>query len=162
MRSASTSFSDTVRASGRTPSSKLLSASIALATPEELRAFELPEDSLVLHIHRVRFGDDVALCVEHATLPAQRFPGLLRHDLEAPPYKTLRVKYGVEVTWTRYEVEATTPHAHAARHFGISHRASCLRTRTVSRDQDGTVIERTTSLYRGDFYTLTLETGQRP
>lgn len=158
---ASTSFSDTVRASGRTPSSKLISAAIKQATQEELQAFELPDGSSVLHIERVRFGDDVALCVEHATLPADRFPGLLGHDLEASLYNTLRLKYDVEVTWTRYEVQATTPHAEAARHLGISNRTSCLRTRTVSRDQNGTVIERTTTLYRGDFYTLTLETGQR-
>ncbi|WP_169745018.1 GntR family transcriptional regulator [Cryptosporangium arvum] len=87
-----------------------------------MRAFELPDESSVLHIPRVRFGDDVPLCVEHATLPAERFPGLLGHDLLASLYGILRVKYGVEVTWTRSEVEAATTPPDAARHLGISSR----------------------------------------
>jgi len=156
---SSMSFTETMQASGRTPSSRLIAAALRAATPEERELLGLLESASVYQIDRVRFGDDVALCFERATLPAARFPGLLGQNLERSLYQTLRTKFQVVVAGTRFEVAARVPDAAAAVHLGIDRRTPCLETRTLSRDADGAVVERTVSLYRGDVYQLTLDTG---
>lgn len=156
---SSTSFSETMRASGRVPTSRLVTASIAAATEEERSDLELEARGLVIHLERVRCGDGVPLCYERATLSATRFPGLLGHDLEKSLYTTLRTRYDTVISRARFEVDAALPDPVAAEHLGIPRGTPCLRARNISRDQHGTVVERATSLYRGDMYTLTIETG---
>ncbi|WP_159618712.1 GntR family transcriptional regulator [Ruania rhizosphaerae] len=153
----STSFSETMRASGRVPSSRLLSAAIEPATEDECRQLGLEPGDAVLHIRRVRYGDDVPLCLEHARLAAARFPGLLGHDLEASLYSLLRTKYKTVISRARFEVAATHADPGSAENLGIDTTTPCLRTRTWGRASDGVIVEHTTSLYRGDMYRLTLE-----
>ncbi|MCK6210557.1 GntR family transcriptional regulator [Georgenia sp. EYE_87] len=156
---SSTSFSETIRASGKRPSSRLLLASMEPANEEEREILELAPNSLVIHVHRVRYGDDVPLCVERATLVADLFPGLLGRDLTDSLYATLRSKYGTLISRTRFEVTATFADRETSALLEIGSPTPCLETRTVSRNQDGALVEFTTSLYRGDMYRLVLETG---
>ncbi|SEE74695.1 GntR family transcriptional regulator [Ruania alba] len=155
----STSFSETMRATGRVPSSRLLEASITGATEAERRELDLGGQDAVLHIRRVRYGDDVPLCVEHSRLAADRFPGLLGHDLEASLYALLRTKYHTQIRRARFEVAATLADPASAEHLSIGVDVPCLLTTTVGHDQHGDHVELTTSLYRGDVYRLTLEAG---
>ncbi|MFV0252516.1 MAG: GntR family transcriptional regulator [Beutenbergiaceae bacterium] len=157
---ASTSFSETMRAAGRTPSSTLIAATLSAATQAEALTLELEADHKVIRIQRIRYGDDIPMCVEKATLPAHRFPGLLGHNLEQSLYALLRSKYSTNVTWSRFDVAATIPDAETAARLGIERRTPCLQTENISRDEAGAMIEHTTSLYRGDIYHLTLETGE--
>lgn len=157
---ASTSFTETMRAAGRTARSTLISASLSAATPKEAQVLELAPDDKVIRIQRIRYGDDVPMCLETAALPASRFPGLLGHNLEQSLYALLRTKYHTNVTWSRFDVAATIPDAETAAQLGIDHRTPCLQTENLSWDDAGVMIEYTTSLYRGDIYHLTLETGE--
>ncbi|MFC7579965.1 GntR family transcriptional regulator [Schaalia naturae] len=163
MRSlSSNSFTEAMRAAGKTASSRLVSASITAATDREREALGLAEDGYVIRIERVRLGDDVPLCHEIASLPAERFPGLLGQDLEGSLYALLRQRYSTVVARSRFEVEATLPGAEAAAHLSIARQTPCLRTLNDSWDEDGAPVEHTISLYRGDSYHLVLESGRQP
>lgn len=158
---SSNSFSETMRAAGKTPTSRLISATITTATDEEARLLELAPGETVTRIHRVRLADDLPMCVETATLPARRFPGILGHNLEESLYTLLRQKYDTVVASARFEVEATLPDATVAEHLHIGRHTPCLRTRNLSRDEQGRIVEHTISMFRGDAYRLILETGRQ-
>ncbi|WP_129667475.1 GntR family transcriptional regulator [Phytoactinopolyspora endophytica] len=150
----SISFTETMQRAGREATSKLLSASIQAATPEEVEILGLPENGRAIHVNRLRLGDGVPLCVEHATLNAERFPDLLAFDLEGSMYALLQRKYAVVITRSQFEVIAQLPDAQTATLLQIEPSTPCLRTTSVSRDQHGVPIERTFSTYRGDLYSL--------
>ena len=64
-----TSFSDDMKARGFKTRARWLDQSIGSATPEEAMALNLSPGSEVVRLHRLRFADEQAVALEHATLP---------------------------------------------------------------------------------------------
>src|SRR5260221_6563611 len=71
-----TSFSEDMRARGRTPRSEWLKRSLGSVSPEEALALRLSPGAPVYRFHRLRFADDVPMCVEYATVSAACLPKL--------------------------------------------------------------------------------------
>ena len=71
---SASSFTDAMRAAGRTPSSRLLEATIRQADEVEAGWFAVPAGSLVYSITRVRLGDGIPLAYETAVLDARPSP----------------------------------------------------------------------------------------
>lgn len=153
---SASSFTDAMRAAGRTPSSRLLEATIRQADEVEAGWFAVPAGSLVYSITRVRLGDGIPLAYETAVLDAAPFPGLLGSDLEQSLYDFLESTYGVELIRTGLVVAARLPDAEEARELGIDRAAPCLQTTVTSTDGAGKTIERTRSVFRGDMYEVSL------
>lgn len=153
---SASSFTDAMRAAGRTPSSRLLEATIRQADEVEAGWFSLPTSSLVYSITRVRLGDGIPLAYETAVLDAAPFPGLLGSNLELSLYDFLESTYGVEVIRTGLVVAARLPDADEARELGIDRTAPCLQTTVTSTDGAGKTIEHTRSVFRGDMYEVSL------
>src|SRR5687768_13835080 len=63
-----TSFSEDMRARGRTPKSVWLKRSEGQVTPEEALTLRLSPGTPVYRFHRLRFADDAPMCVEFATI----------------------------------------------------------------------------------------------
>ena len=147
------SFTDSMRAAGMVARAQVLSMS--LGTPSEAIQSRLGIGShaQVLQIDRLRFGDDIPLSIDRTALPAERFPGLLGHDLHGSLYDVLRRKYGVELTRADSRIAAVRPDAEEAALLQIARSVPCLRVTARGLDGD-TVVETTTSLYRGDRYEL--------
>src|SRR5690348_1113729 len=71
-----TSFSEDMRARGRTPKSVWLKRSEGHVTPEEALTLRLGPGTPVYRFHRLRFADDTPMCLEYATIVGTALPSL--------------------------------------------------------------------------------------
>ncbi|MGH8253277.1 MAG: GntR family transcriptional regulator, partial [Steroidobacteraceae bacterium] len=71
-----TSFSEDMRARGRTPRSVWLKKSSGTVTPEEALALRLSPGTPVYRFHRLRYADDAPMAIEYATVVAAALPSL--------------------------------------------------------------------------------------
>src|SRR5688572_16533510 len=69
-----TSFSEDMRARGRTPHSEWLRKSEGTVTPEEALTLRLSPGTPVMRFHRLRYADDAPMSVEYATIVADALP----------------------------------------------------------------------------------------
>jgi len=154
LMSASSSFTDAMRASNRKPSSQLVEATIRPATPEEAEVFEISTTALLAVVRRIRMGDSIPLGYETATLNAALLPGLLGHDLSDSLYEIIRRNYRIEIERTGLIVSSRLPSQAEADFLDVSTKTPCLQTVVTSHAHDKTMLERTISLFRGDQYEL--------
>src|SRR5436190_6598151 len=71
-----TSFSEDMRARGRTPRSVWLKRAAGLVTPEEALTLNLSPGKPVYRFHRLRYADDAPMCIEYATIAGEALPSL--------------------------------------------------------------------------------------
>jgi GntR family transcriptional regulator len=151
------SFTDSMKGSGRVARAEVLSASLTKADLETADRFGLTEGSSIYRLERLRFGDDVPLCIDRSELPADRFPGLLGNDLSGSLYEILRRRYGVELSRAESRVSALLPAPEDAALLEIETWQPCMRVIARGSTVDGAVAEITTSVFRGDLYELLIE-----
>src|ERR1700743_140412 len=75
-----TSFSEDMRARGRTPGSVGMKRAAGTVTPEEALALRLSPGTPVLRFNRIRYADDAPMALEYATIVAAALPGLAAVD----------------------------------------------------------------------------------
>lgn len=156
------SFSETMRATGRTARSEVIAASTVAATSEAAELLHISGGEQVYRLRRLRFGDDTPVAVDRTLLPAARFPGLLDEDLTGSLYALLRRRYRVEVRRAVSDISAVLPDAEDRARLGLSEVVPCLGVRATAMDEEGRVVELTDSTYRGDLYTLRVEHSPLP
>src|SRR5580704_5223283 len=71
-----TSFSEDMRARGRTPRSVWLKRAVGTVTPEEALALRLSPGTPVFRFNRIRYADDAPMALEYATIVASALPSL--------------------------------------------------------------------------------------
>ena len=71
-----TSFSEDMRARGRTPRSVWLKRSEGTVTPEEALRLRLSPGAPVYRFHRIRYADEIPMCLEYATIVATALPSV--------------------------------------------------------------------------------------
>lgn len=151
------SFSEEMRQRGWQPHSVVLQATTTTADVATAAQLGLPVGARVILIERLRFADDEPLAHEHVYLPHSRFPSLLALDLaQASLYELLEREFGARPVYAEESVEAVLLSAEEAALFGLAPGAPALRTRRVTRDEAGNLIEAATTLYRGDRYRMVL------
>ncbi len=148
------SFTDSMRAAGLTARAKVLSMAQRRSTKEEAEELEIPAGDAVYFIERLRFGGDVPLSIDRSLLPAHLFPGLLGVDLTGSLYEILARKYDTQLSRAESRVSAVLPSQDDADLLTIDATTPCIRVVAKGATADVGVVERTTSLYRGDRYEL--------
>ena len=151
-----TSFSEDMRARGRTPRSTWLKRAVGTVTPEEALALRLSPGTPVYRLHRLRYADDVPMAIEYTTVVASALPAieevgeslyaaLERH--EQRPVRALQRMRAVLLTGERAKLLKTKEHAAGL----LVERLGSLR--------DGNAVEFSQSYYRGDVYDFIAELG---
>lgn len=151
------SFTESMRAAGRTARAEVLSAGIAAAGDDVASELGIEPSEPVYTVERLRFGNDTALCIDRSRLPADLFPNLLGNDMSGSLYEILRRRYDIHLTRASSRVSAVRPTAREAELLGITAEQPCLRVIARGSTAGGRVAEVTTSIYRGDLYELLIE-----
>jgi GntR family transcriptional regulator len=149
-----TSFSEDMRARGRTPRSTWLKRAAGTVTPEEALALRLSPGTPVYRLHRLRYADDVPMAIEYATVVASALPAieevgeslyaaLERHEMR--PVRALQRLRAVLLTGERAKLLKAKEHAAGL----LVERLGSLR--------DGNAVEFSQSYYRGDAYDFIAE-----
>ena len=149
-----TSFSEDMRARGRTPRSEWLKRSEGAVTPEEALTLRLSPGAPVYRFHRLRYADDTPMCLEYATIAATALPSLsavgasLYEALEAAGNRPVRALQRLRALLLNTE-QARLLHAREGDAGLLVERVGFLR--------DGSAVEFCQTYFRGDTYDFVAE-----
>ena len=149
-----TSFSEDMRARGRTPRSEWIKRSSGTVTPEEAMKLALSPGSLVYRFHRLRYADDAPMCIEYATIAGEALPSLdavgvsLYEALERAGNRPVRALQRLRALLLSAE-HAKLLNAHEGDAGLLVERLGFLR--------DGRAVEFCQTYYRGDTYDFVAE-----
>jgi GntR family transcriptional regulator len=149
-----TSFSEDMRARGRTPRSEWLKRSEGAVTPEEALTLRLSPGAPVYRFHRLRYADDTPMCLEYATISSAALPSLsavgasLYEALEAAGNRPVRALQRLRALLLNTE-QARLLHAKEGDAGLLVERVGFLR--------DGSAIEFCQTYFRGDTYDFVAE-----
>jgi GntR family transcriptional regulator len=149
-----TSFSEDMRARGRTPRSVWLKRAAGTVTPEEALALRLSPGTPVFRFNRIRYADDAPMALEYATIVATALPSLeavdtsLYEALERAGQRPVRALQRLRaVLLTEYQAELLKAKPGDAG----------LLVERLGSLPDGRAIEFSQSFYRGDTYDFVAE-----
>ncbi|HVO87674.1 MAG TPA: GntR family transcriptional regulator [Casimicrobiaceae bacterium] len=149
-----TSFSEDMRARGRTPRSEWLKRSEGAVTPEEALTLRLSPGAPVYRFHRLRYADDTPMCLEYATISATALPSLsavgtsLYEALQSAGNRPVRALQRLRALLLNTE-QARLLHAREGDAGLLVERVGFLR--------DGSAIEFCQTYFRGDTYDFVAE-----
>ncbi len=149
-----TSFSEDMRARGRTPRSVWLKRSTGTVTPEEALTLRLSPGTPVYRFHRLRFADDAPMAIEVATVVSSALPSIdavnesLYEALERTGHRPVRALQRLRAVILSTE-QAELLKAKAGDPGLLVERLGSLR--------DGSAVEFSQSYYRGDIYDFVAE-----
>ncbi|NRR32845.1 GntR family transcriptional regulator [Oxalobacteraceae bacterium] len=148
------SFSEDMRARGRTPRSEWLNRSVGTVTPEESIRLRLSPGEPVYRFHRVRYADDTPMCVEYATVVASCLPSV--EVVEASMYEALQ-QAGNRPVRALQRLSALLLSAEQARLLLANERDAGLAVERLAFLRDGRAVEFCRSYFRGDAYDFVSE-----
>ena len=149
-----TSFSEDMRARGRTPHSVWLRKSAGSVTPEEALTLRSSPGTPVFRFHRIRFADDAPMAVEYATVLASCLPGI--DAVESSLYEALE-RTGNRPVRALQRLRAVLLAAEQAELLKANERDAGLLVARLGFLKDGRAVEFSQSYYRGDIYDFVAE-----
>jgi GntR family transcriptional regulator len=147
-----------LRDQGFLAGTRLISASVVDADRRCARALALRPGALVLSVVRIRLADGAPLSLEHARLPADRFPDLLEESLGGSLYELLQARYAVVPAESEERIEVVAADAEQAGILVVEVGAPLLSITRIARDGDGRPIEFSHDLFRADRTRITVRT----
>ncbi|WP_083232527.1 UTRA domain-containing protein [Endozoicomonas atrinae] len=152
-------FHTMVTDQGRSPATRLLSASLVPATAGVQRLLGLQPLTPVYRLQRLRSVDNrVVVYVENYIIP-EYFPGLLEHNLERSLSDVYREHYSTSYHRVRFQLYPVGLHGDSAHHLKVTTGSSGLLVTRVNQNSEGLVIDCDFEYWRHDAIVITAETG---
>jgi GntR family transcriptional regulator len=148
------SFTDDMRARGRIAGCRVIDQGVRFPSPDEAVALALSSRDQVTFLTRVRLADGEPLALEHAAVPTRILPDPA--EVGDSLYTALQAREAVPVRALQ-RLRAATASATDAEHLGIPPGSPVMATVRYGYVADGTPVEFTRSLYRGDRYDFIAE-----
>src|SRR5580698_10847296 len=149
-----TSFSEDMRARGRTPRSVWLKRAAGTVTPEEALALRLSPGTPVFRFNRIRYADDAPMALEYATIVATALPSL--EAVDASLYEALE-RAGHRPVRALQRLRAVLITSDQADLLKAKAGDAGLLVERLGSLPDGRAIEFSQSYYRGDTYDFVAE-----
>ncbi|MCH3922077.1 GntR family transcriptional regulator [Limosilactobacillus sp.] len=152
-----TSFTEMMQAAGKRPSSRTISYHLTIPSQTEIEKLKLPAGAQVLRMERVRYGDDVPICFEIATIPAQLIENFSKEEVTSSFYRTLEKKANLYPGHAVQMISATKATERIATYLQIKRGDALLRMSQLSYLQDGRPFEYVHTQYVGSRFEFVLE-----
>ncbi len=148
------SFSEDMKARGRTPSSEWLLREKGSVTPDEALSLGLSPGTAVFRFHRIRMSDGEPMALEYSTIPASA----LNHSgkISSSLYATLDT-YGNRPVRALQRLRAVPFEGEIAVLLGVPAGSPGLFIERRAYLRTGQTVEVTQSYYRGDAYDFVAE-----
>lgn len=133
---------------------KWLRQEVTKATEEEAHGLDIPKNSLVAHLKRIRYINNMPLSIEHAVIPQSILddPSKIKHSL----YQYLRESHHAPVRAIQKISAQICPNADASL-LEIPPQSAILYIERRTFDPSDTIAEYVRSIYRSDLYELVAE-----
>jgi GntR family transcriptional regulator len=149
-----TSFSEDMLARGRTPRSVWLARSEGTVTPEEAMRLGLSPGAPVFRFHRIRYADEIPMCLEYATIVKSSLPAL--ETVGVSMYQALE-EAGNRPVRALQRLSAILLNAEQAKLLQAKEGDAGLSVERLGFLRDGTAVEFCRSYFRGDMYDFVAE-----
>lgn len=149
-----TSFSEDMRSRGRTPRSVWLTRAEGTVSPEEALRLRLSPGTPVYRYHRIRYADEVPMCIEYATIVAACLPSL--ETVGVSMYEALDAA-GNRPARALQRLSAILLDAEQARLLQAQAGDAGLCVERLGFLRDGMAVEFCRSYFRGDIYDFVAE-----
>ncbi len=144
------SFSETVKAMGFEPSTKIVEFSVTLP-PQDI-ADKLMVSTKVYRALRLRLADDIPVAIEEVFMPLNIAPGLKLIDLKSSLYKLINETFGRNIGSADSSVSAMHPSAKQQEYLRIDRNTPVLKIDSLYYGVSGEPLYYERALYRADMY----------
>ncbi|MHA8137872.1 GntR family transcriptional regulator [Lactobacillaceae bacterium Scapto_B20] len=152
-----TSFTDIMVAQGKTPSSKTISYHLTEPSLSEIEKLKIKQNERVLRMERVRYGDQVPICFEVATVPEKVVDGLSKSDVSSSLYRALEEKKDLVPRKAHQTVSSMLASEKIANYLDIKKGDAILRLHQITYLQSGEPFEYVRTQYVGKRFEFYLE-----
>lgn len=150
------SFSEDMRARGIVPGSLSMSAEVVGAGARIGYALGVSPADDVVHIRRVRTGDDAPMCIENSYLPERLVPGLVDRLGSDSLYGVLERDFSLRLERADQVIKVTVLEPELAAELQVPAFSPAFLVMRTAFDNRGRAVEYAESLYRGDRYSYEL------
>ncbi|MHB1930983.1 MAG: GntR family transcriptional regulator [Acidimicrobiales bacterium] len=150
-----------LRSQGLRAGTRVVEAAMAPAGRTVARQLGMRADDLVVSVVRIRLADGTPISIDHARLPADRFPGLLERPLGGSIYELLAQHYGCEPSEAVERIEVVPASPDEAGLLEVEPGAPLLSITRTTADQEGVPIEFSHDLFRCDRTRIVVRTPGR-
>jgi len=152
-----TSFTDLMLAQGKVPSSKTNSYHVTSPSLSESEKLALKPNEQVLRMERIRYGDDLPICFEVATVPERLVKQFTKDEVTSSLYRTLEEKASLVPGKAQQTVSAMSASERIAEYLSVRRGDALLRLRQISYLQTGEPFEYVRTQYVGNRFEFYLE-----
>lgn len=146
---AVTSFTNLMIQEGKTPSTRVVAFGIKSASLQETEALQLPPNSNVMKVERVRYGDKVPILYETVAIPEIVAEQLTREDIMNSLYEAIVTKLGQSIGEAEQVMEAALISEKIAPYLEVKIGTPVMKLRQITKLSDGRPFEFTRSQYVG-------------
>ena len=155
-------FSNEMEKRGLRTSTSMLANKVLPAHKTIAEALAIHEGTDLIQVSRLRYADDIPMCMENAFLIRERCPRVAEEDFSTQSLRTFLVEnYNIVWNHARQKIFAVKATARLARQLKVGAGDPFIYVERVSFDQLGTPGEYLQAYYRGDSYYLTAELNAR-
>lgn len=148
------SFSEDMRARGREPGTSWLCREVGAANAEEARHLGIDVGEPVARLHRLRFADGEPIALEWTVSPSRLLPD--PQEVGASFYEALRAE-GHQPVKASQHITAVTIGGEWCRLLKVREGHAALDIHRVAERADGTLVEWSRSIFRGDAYDFVVD-----
>jgi len=139
-----------LRSQGVTAGTRVVTAALGAADEEVAKELGLEAGAMVVNLVRIRLADGSPISVEHATFPADRFPGLLELPLGGSVYELLEEHFGARPGEAVERIEVIPASRDEAAILGVASGAPLLSITRTTVDEVGRPMEHSHDLFRAE------------
>ena len=144
-------FTELMRKHNMRPSGRVFTNEVIPAPQSIRQIMELEEARQVVHLIRVRYGDEEPLIIEQSYFNYDCFEPLLEENLEdSSIYELLYKKTSHRLGEARQTIEATTVGPFEQQHLNLATGTPLLVIKRLIKLLDGTIFQYSEDIYRSD------------
>lgn len=158
-----TSFTEEMRRHGMVSRSRVLEQETMPATEAIAAALDVPQDTPVFRLRRLRLADDEPMGVQTAFLPLDLVPGMAEIDVgDASLYDLLASRYSLHPAGARETYRVVVVRREDAALLRVAAGSPAMGAERVTSLADGRRLEYVQSVMRGDRYTVAVDLTAPP
>lgn len=156
------SYSDSVRAVGRRPGSRVISARWKAADAALAKRTGLTEGSPIFELFRVRLADEHPISIETSSINGLLCPGIDRFDFGGTElYRILECEYGIRICHGVERISISRANGDEADYLGIAKGSPVFFESALEYDIDHTLIEYVKTVINPARYRFASLSGRR-
>jgi len=151
------SFTEDVLMQGKEPTSKIIEAKVIPAEVPLDEFLQIPLNSPVNQLLRVRYADGEPLLYERTYIAWSMAPGLVNDYTDGSLFSFLETKHQLKAHRSVEQLKPILADKTAKKLLGIKEGSPCLQVKTFTYLADNKPMEYSFGVFRGDFSSYTIE-----